>query len=380
MVQRAPKNHEIKSQDKWHYLRILDHSLEVLITNLKSGTPEKYTAALQTFGNKHDWNWHRISNIGNSYQILANLIQEVQEEYQLLAWHYDKEDPSNNKGHFYDVTVSSDTGLPWIYDLINLSKLKENADERLERLPTYNQINDQFRQLLMTDQESLSTIMSTVKYNCHRKAMERNFYEHLKQVNLICENRVEVKNNLKCTKVLDFGGESLWNISYAKLSSSLGMYNIYSINLWQDLLDPQIVGNDDGNVEITRGLRSKLNFGADSDAWYIISEIDKEFKSLHPVHVTKMLLGPFENRYQTKPETVNQLDIATELLIRNPQIGLLRANVQYSYAPNHEVADEGTRQIIHRHDWHDEIIVCPAQYSALVSNSVLGDRIRVFES
>jgi len=347
---------------------------------LKHGADPEHSAALKTFGDEHNWDWKRLPEPGANYPIISDLVEQVRQEYLWFGWRYHEDDPSRNRGHYYNITVSSESGLPWIYDFINLAKLKENIEYNLGKCPTYKQINNQFKELLLTDSERINNVVSKAKYDLHKDVMHRNFYEQLAEAELLCENRTEIKNGLKIKKVLDLGGETLWNLSYGRLSSSLGMYQVYTIDLWQDIREPQIVEDEQGNVTISPELRRSLKFSEENAAWYVISELDKQFKSVHPVHVSKMLVGPYENKYLTKPDEIRPLKVTSRILVRNSQVGLLRASIKYSYAPNHEVTEKGNRQIVYREDWSDEIVVCPAAYSSLASKSLLGDRVRIFES
>ena len=151
------------------------------------------------------------------------------------------------------------------------------------------------------------------------------------------------------------------------------------IDAWQDIRDPQITETEPGRGKISRELERSFTFGRDNVAWYILKTLDERFQGLHPVHVTRALIGPFETRYLTKPGSIKRLPVTDDILAHDPHAGLLRFSRQYAYAPNHEEHKETVRQVIHREPWADEFIVSPTRYAPKVSASVLGTNVRIIE-
>jgi len=207
--------------------------------------------------------------------------------------------------------------------------------------------------------------------------MKRSFLEQLQDTELLGWQSTG-HSFLRAEKVRPLGGEELWNLSLIRYDLASSMFQLYVMDIWQDLRDKQITEEKNGEIKVSSQLQQALRFGKDNAAWYILKEIDQQFKSLHPVHVSRALVGPFENKYLTKPDSP-PLSITRELLAEDQNVGLFRFSRQYSYAPNHETHGKELRQIIHRDDWRDEFIICPARYSSRVGKSVLGTNVKILE-
>ena len=177
---------------------------------------------------------------------------------------------------------------------------------------------------------------------------------------------------------MQIGGETLWNIKTENYSPETGTYLLYIIDLWQDISEnPHIMQSDDGTVQISQGLKY-FALSKRGPAYHVLRSLDESFENIHPVHAVKATIGPFDSKYQHKK--ANQLKISKKLLKEDPNFNLLRSTLQYAYSPNHEQKDDVTRQVIHLDDWKDEFIVCPSNYSAEVSTSLLGSGIHIIDA
>jgi len=176
------------------------------------------------------------------------------------------------------------------------------------------------------------------------------------------------------------GGEDLWNITFINYSPASSHFHLYVIDVWQDIREPQITLHEDNKTGIVSlPLSETLHFADENAAWYILETIDTRFRSLHPVHVSRAIIGPYENKYRVKPETVPALDIARTLIAEDPTTNILRFARQYAYAPNHRTVDEELRQIVAKENWRDEMIVCKGAYAPRVSQALLGRNVRIIE-
>ncbi len=371
---RREEESTLTGEAKSAYLRRLDLALGVLAKEL-SCTPQ-ISQKLKDFGDKEGWDWSRIP-AKNTYGLITQQVQRIQEEYRWFDWNYNAEDPSKNRGYFTEVNISTQYGLPWFLNFTTLHRLRKEAPELLKRIPACSELAKQLKDTLLEDVLETEAVPDKTK-KLHQQAMKRNFLEQLKDAELLGWESSKYCLTPKVTKLVSLGVEELWNLTFARYSPATGMFQAYAIDLWQDMRDKQIKETENGTV-ISPLLDRALDFSKDNAAWYVIQEIDDRFDSLHPVHVSKCLIGPFENRYLTYPQDIEPLPITTELLKEDSDAALLRFSRQYSYAPNSQETDGKVRQIIYREDWRDEVIVCPAAYAPRVASSVLGTNVRIFE-
>ena len=360
------------------YITQLDSFLEVLANGL-SNTHER-VSSLKHFGDQHQWNWNRLPLQQKTYQSLAKLVCRVRENYQWLNWKKDSSDPHQNKGYFEKLEISSESGLPWLFQIMELHRVQREAPQLLEQLPSYQQAGIALQELILTDHTALSEV-KTAAEKIHIKALKRNYIEQLQNFPLLGWDSSGFSLEPQAAKVVALGVEDLWSISLIRYSPASGLFHAYVIDAWQDKVEPQITempGTKQGLV--SADLQKALKFHEDNAAWYILKTIDQKFDSLHPVHVSMAVIGPFENKYLTQNKGNKVLPIASEILRHDQNAGVLRFNRQYSYAPNKQTVDEISRQLIHQEDWNDELIVCPGAYSSLVAQSVLGTDVRIFKA
>lgn len=378
-MKKATKTFTLEGEGKSSYMKQLDHALDTLAINLKEQRNPEQHETLRIFGDEHGWEWKRIQTQRNTYETLSQLVQDAREQYQWFDWMVFPDNPLKNKGYFEKIEINNETGLPWQFGFMELYRLRKKADELAAKLPSYEDGVKKLNELLVTDYTSIEKVPEKAQA-IHKDAMKKNFFEHLAKSQLIVWNQTEHSVKPTAKKVVSLGGETLWNLTIPTYLLSSGMFHLYVIDAWQDVLKPEITEDEEGNIELSEQLKRALKFGEKNTAWYILSSIDNKFESLHPVHVSRVLIGPFENKYLTSPDDIEVLPVTGELLKENQDIGLLRASIQYTYAPNHTSVEGKTRQEYYREDWRDEIIVCPGEYSAKVSESVLGTQVRIFES
>lgn len=368
--------HTIQGEEKARYLYQLDNSLFTLAKNLAAESDKNHSDSLVEFGRQHDWDWDRLPKRSNTFQNLAQLVYRVREEYQWFDWLI-YEDSARNRGYFDEIGIDAQAGLPWAFDFIALSTLKKNADETLSSMPSHKDLVARLKGLLMQDYAGIEDVPSQTS-EVSRQAMKRSFLEQLKQHNPLV---TETGNALpvQATKMMSLGAEELWNLAFINYSKASSMFQVYVIDLWQDMIQPQIIEKD-GRTVVSDRLAAVLNFSPANAAWYILKTVDDKFPSLHPVHVSRGLIGPFENRYCTKRGDIEPLQVTGELLKEDPSAGLLRFSRQYSYAPSHIAKGVDIKQRIHTENWSDEMIVVPSRHASRVAKSVLGTNVRVYQS
>jgi hypothetical protein len=253
---------------------------------------------------------------------------------------------------------------------MRLHYIRDKAGAELAGLKSYQDSSKELANLLRTDGKPIEQVPAEAE-RIYKSILRRSFLEQLQSTELIGWKSGGLRPI--ATKLLPFGGEDLWRIKHARAMTG-SMYEVYVIDVWQDNAEPQILEKD-GKAEVSQQLESSLKFGMSNQAWFVLKELDETFKSLHPVHISRGLVGPFENKYATQLDT---LPITQEILGENPDFGILRFRRQYSYAPNQTTTkNKETRQVVYHQDWSDEVLVCPAQYATRVTDSVLGTNVRV---
>lgn len=369
--------HELEGKDKKEYLAKLDNALHSLEVNLATETDFKQSHAVMDFGNSQGWNWDRLPEQDIVYTSLAGLIHQIREMYSWFDWQIGTT-PLENKGYFEKLQISAESGLPLCFQLMNLHRLKRDAVDELKKMPDYSVLARDLRTMLMSDTTELEKVVDKAN-TLHKNAMKRNFLEALQNASLLGWDTTKYSLKPQAKKLKEMGGEQLWNITFMRYSLASSQFHIYDIEVWQDIREKHITEEEDG-VHISDELLNGFKFSEENTAWFILKDFDERFKSLHPVQVSRALVGPFECKYLTQPDEITRLEITDKLLAENSDATLLRFSRQFALAPNHVVNKEGElRQVTYREDWRDEIIVCSSKHSSQVANSVLGTNIRIFE-
>ncbi len=363
---------EVSGDEKNAYMANLDKALKVLVNGIKSVQNDYVVEAIRRFGDEHKWNWQRFPNETTTYALLSEMVEAARQNYEWFSFLIDSQNPEHNRAYFDTVELSTESGLPWVYSFIQLHKLRNDGGLMLKDMPDYGALAARMKALLMEDHVLLENVEAEANI-LHRQALRRSYLEQLMDAKLL---NWEASGSSKptATKVMDLGVEALWNLTYARFSPATAAFHFYVIDMWQDILEPQIV-----NGVLSSRLESSLQFGEGTSAYYMLGELDRQFRSIHPVHVSRGILGPYESKYTTKQGEIKFLPVTRELLAENPEAMILRFRRQYALAPNHEETKEGLRQILHRQEWSDEFIVCPAQYSKTVADSLLGTSVRILE-
>jgi hypothetical protein len=371
-------HHTICGQDKEGYLSKLDSALSRVITNLWTiDDRSHFERKVRPFGEKEKWDFGRLPKEVNTNRELARLTDLVKREYSWFGWHSSSITPTDNYGYFEDLNLSAESGLPWIFDHIRLHETRKKAQELLSKIPEYDDLSKQLTSMLEGDMVSIDEVKQKADA-IHKEAMRRNYLERLQSSTLIGweNNRYSLEPQAHLSMKL--GAESLWRITYIRYMPDSSMFELGIIDLWQDNLKPEIQLIKDNKGELSGPFNSKLNnFSKENPAWYIIYSIDDSFEGLHPVHVSRALVGPFENRYLTKTESANALQVTQDILKSDRDFSLLRFSRQYSFAPNHIEQEGRIRQITYRENWSEEIIACPCAYASKVASSVLGEDVKV---
>jgi hypothetical protein len=371
-------HHTISGEEKAVYLNRLDSALSAVITNLWAVDDNSHFGRkIRPFGEKEKWDFGRLPKETNTNRELARLTELVKREYSWLGWHTSSSNPTDNYGYFEDVNISAESGLPWVFDHIRLHETRKNAPELLSKIPQYDDLSKQLTGILEGDMVPLDEVKQKAD-GIHKEAMRRNYLERLGSSTLIGWEKSRYSLEPEARLSVKLGAESLWRITYVRYMPDSSMFELGMIDLWQDNLKPEIKLKKDGKGELSGQFAYKLNnFSKENPAWYILYSIDDLFEGLHPVHVSRAIVGPFENRYLTKAGPDNALQVAKEILDADRDFSLLRFSRQYSFAPNHIEQDGRINQLIYRENWSEEIIACPSAYASRVASSVLGEDVKI---
>jgi len=377
-MNRKIKSASLSGEEKRQYLHQLDISLEVLAKELLIHKNIEEDPRVSAFGAEQKWDYSRMPQTLYTNRMLALAVEKIRHEYSWFDWITGKENVLENRGFFEEISVNPGSGLPGPFDHIALSNHKKNVKDLLREIPTYEGLFERAKSILTEDYVELSEIQKAIE-EIHTSAMKRNFVNLLSEAKLV--NWEQTSKNFKpvAQKIRSLGGEELWNLFYIKYSLASGVFQAYVIDFWQDVRDPQVTEDERGNVTVSSALETSLNFADDNSSSYVIKSLDGKFKSIHPVHTSRILVGPFENKYQTVPNW-QQLDITKELLKEDQSAALLRMSKKYSFAPNHRTNSDGElSQITYPQDWSEEYIVCAARYAQKVSSSILGTHVKVLQ-
>jgi len=369
---------KLAGDEKEKYLLGIDRALQILTGNLATEKDFKSYPALFQFGEEKGWDWSKLPENLNTYQSLAALVDRVRQEYQWFSWR-SGDKPSENKGFFEEIGISARSGLPWLYDFMTLHSLKGNSSAELSKLANYEDLANRLKGILMQDYVPLEDVRKE-SMKLHKEAMKRAFIEDLQNSNLIDWRLSKYAVAPEAKKIRWFGAEELWKITALSYSAANSVFQAYVIDLWQDnLAEPQIVQDAKGNTTVSAAFSSILHFSEEIEAWYILKAIDDSFENIHPVHVSRAIIGPYENKFMTIPKLTKPLAATLQVVKDNVDAGIFRFIRQYSYAPTSVANGETVRQEIYQQNWSDEVVVCPASYASLISKSVKGTDLRIFE-
>lgn len=377
----SQKTHPVRDEEKRDYIFALDSALTSLSRFLSSHT-DSVSRELKDFGDANKWDWTRIPEHQNTSSLLAELVDRVRSNYSWFGEKTNSANPTDNYKWFKEINVSAESGLPWLFDFVELHRLKNEGKNILARMDGYREQARKLGDVLLHDTTPIEEVRTNVSDlrsdSLASAALKRNFLEKLQVAELLEWKIGKASLAPRANLIILLGSESLWNISSINYNSVSGMFECLTFDAWQDDQDQQITPDEAGNIVISDRLKGALQFAEENKAWYIIQQIDANFTGLHPVNLTRGLIGPFENKYMTAPRRERQmLPSSAKILAKDPQAAFLRFKRQYSYAPNHREVGGRILQIIHQEDWCDEYIMTPAEYAKEVSQSVLGTNVKV---
>jgi hypothetical protein len=367
----------LQGSGKQRYLQLLDGALGALADNLATFGDDQELAAVRDFGRRERWDWRRLPRRAGTYRALSELVGRVRQEYHWFQWHASGPEPRHNRGYFDTIQLDASSGLPWAFDFIQLHHLQRDAPELLAKLPEYARLERDLRVLLTTDDVEIDRVGDRAR-ELHRTAMRRSFLEQLRGSDLLGWKAGQTSLPPRARLVLDLGVEQLWNITLLRFMPDRAQFAAYVVDLWQDAREQLLSRGASGPV-IADALQGAFCFSAENPAWYIIASLDERFPSVHPVHVSRGIIGPLFHNLGGGHAGADVLPATRRILAADPGAGVLHFTRQYSFAPLHELRDGEPRQIIYRQNWHDEVIVCPARHAARLARSMLGTQVRVVQ-
>jgi hypothetical protein len=368
---------DISGEEKENYLSGLNKSLGLLSSVVREGMTLNQKDAIKRFADENKWDLTRLPDMEESHRITADLIDRIIQGYKWFSWDNKNPDASQNKGYFKKIGISVSSGLPWFFDFVTLGRLKKEAEEMLRKIPHYRESALTLQNVLMQDYVETGDV-SVVARKHHEDAMKRSFLEKLADSELIGWEQSGRDIKMDVRKTIDLGGETFWNISFAKYSAATGMFEVYVMDVWQDNLGEPHLKETEAGVRISNEFKSHLGgFGIENPAYFVLEDTDERFETIHPVHVSKSLVGPYENKYLKAPR-FSILPGIREHVTANPFDGALRFCKSYFYAPNHRDVNGKARQILgKRENWNEQIVVCPGGYSSSLSKELLGTDLKI---
>lgn len=372
-------SHTLTKDEKSRYLRQLDAALATLEMTLNQEQTTYRTEKIKALGERHAWDESRLPRPGSEYRTLAYLVGRIRKEYAWFHRAVNETAPENNYDYFEEIDVSADSGLPGVFSFVALHRSQEQAPSLLVTMPDYKDLAGNVEHLLrhdFTDTREIPALVSGLQ----QTALQRRFLERIQGKELIPWEAGKTEL-FYARKIFSLPQESLWHLHCVKYRPEASMFEAYVLDLWQDNGGNEIQrGKTEEEGILSEAFKSALDFGIDNAPWYIISALDERFTQIHPVHVSRCLFGPFENKYHTRSGKIKQLPVLHDLLHSDASAGFLRASILYSYAPNHEIGKKGIRrQFVHRETWSDEYLAVPGHHAAQVSASLAGTDIHIGE-
>lgn len=366
---------DLSGNERAEYFASLQRNLRVLATSLAEEKNSYQEAQLAEFGRQKGWNLDRLPPVDFTYKILSKLIKGVCEQYSWLSDVVDKENSECNRGYFDKSMISVESGLPWVFDFVELHRVNREAPTLLANLPSYDNMVKRAVAVLSGDTFSIDE-SRTRAFEMHRSAMKRSFLEQIASAELYPWEGVS-GGIFYAQKIIPLGAETLWNVHGVRYLPNAHMFEAYVVDAWQDSSAPAVIKENGANTSgiVAPELIKEFNFSIDNAPWFVLRNIDEKFRNLHPVHVSRALIGPFENKHMTN----HLIPVVADVIKEEPDCSVLRFSRQYSYAPNHKVEGSVLRQEIYRETWADEIIVAPSKHSSRIAKGVEGTNVRVIE-
>ncbi|HLP79597.1 MAG TPA: hypothetical protein VK158_03110 [Acidobacteriota bacterium] len=373
--------HIITGSEKERYLDSLDASLSVLCHNLKNEQLFR-KESVEAVARASSWDWSRLPSFNHTSDILVTQLQRVRNMYDLMRSITTDPTPAKNRSHLRELGISTESGLPWYSSITDIIIHKERRDEFLNSLPQYDALALKLQDLLSSDEVDMTEVAQHAD-KIYQTALQRNYFEYLGDQLLIGPADMQKKDSIIVKKEIDLGVETLWSVSSIQYSRARGMFQIYVMDLWEDVPaegdEPFVKKEGEGVDTLSDKFAREFDFSENNDAWYMLQKIDEEYPTIHPVHMTRLLVGPFDNQYFTSPQGFKPFPVSLALIDKDKEFDLLRCSRDYAYAPNAEVRQGRTFQKIHRMKWNDLFSVTKAKYAGTVAEHLLGAQSYLFE-
>ena len=367
---------KLSGDERQNYISGLDQHLARLSQGLTMEENTFQKKMLHDFGTTNGWDFTRLPQYSNTYRVISGLVEVVRQHYQWFGKVINPENPELNRDYFDDIQLSNDSGLPWVFDFARLNSLKKEGINLISKTRAFNAAAQELQLLLLGDLQDKEQTISVSK-EIHRDALKRSFLEQLQNYPLM-NWKVGETGFFAADKIMPMGGETLWNVYGVKYLPNNSMFEIYVLDIWQDVREPNphiVEVEKSGKASISKELEKSFIFGIDNTPWYVLRNIDDKFESLHPVHVSRALIGPFEHKYIKK----RTLPVMKDILAEDAEACALRFSRQYSYAPNHTATKGKIRQTIYRENCADEIITIPGKFAGKMAQSIQGTNLRILE-
>lgn len=368
----------MQGDEKERYLGKLDAALGVLATQIAHDVTLANFAPIREYGERHGWDLTgRMPHMDSIPGTFSSAVTTVRSLYDLFRNHTQEPDPKQNRSYFSELEFHATTGMPLSFAVRGLYTLKDDIGGQLRKFPTMPEAAASLASLLASDTTPVNQVpqeAATIKEG----ALKRSFLEYLASYPLPAYS---TQSGIDARLITEEGAESLWSLNFTRLDMVSGFVTFYQVDLWQDFTGRLIQAKPNG-VEINTELRQILEFTQRPDPWYLLGKIDERFENIHPVHLSRCTIGPFESRYMTAEPEVPRLQFAQGIYKSDPEAAFLRCGWQYAFAPKSVDTTRKKavirRQDLVREDWRSEVLVVPAQHTAAASQAALGTGVRVY--
>ncbi len=333
-------------------------ALEALTEGVRDMAGRAGALLLEDFARSERWDLSRLPDPSHWRQHLGDQLGALAEHYSWLG----------KPGSQQALNADPRSGMPWAFDLVELQRSKTEAASALAKLPTFEALQSRYRELLLLDTTPDDQVLPQVRALC-QQARHRDYLQRLSEAPLI-DWRSQAEN-IQFSRLKTLGGESLWLLGVIRFFPEQSTFSLATVALWQDIRE-EVLG---GPGPLPAELRNALRFSWDTAPVTLIERIDRAFGSLHPVHASIAQLGPYERA----GAPVARALLPPNALPEDPSRGVLRLNIQYTLAPNHEEQDGELRQKTYPRPWIDEFVTCPVGHASALAHAVLGTQLIVLE-
>src|SRR3989338_1757821 len=372
----SQKTSLLQGNKKDLYLNNIHSALAALESKLSQSNENE---SVREFGEANKWQMERLVQGKSPQSVLSSLVGKIRQNYAWLGSRNELHEPEQNSRWFDEVQIDSESGLPWVFDFVELHRLKRESRTLLRQYATEKEYLHELVRLLMGDETRAEDVPQKAR-DLQEFCRKRNFLERIRDAPLLSWELGKLSEAPCATLIANAGIEQLWRITAIHHHATNGMFEGIVADAWQDSEGTDIKRNDSSSTVSDR-LQQALMFAEQNPAWYVLQQIDLLFPKIHPVHISRGILGPCESKYLTNPTKERGLLPTTpEIISCDSDALFLRFKRQYSYAPNRlDEAGKMPVQIVHQQDWHDEYIMSPAAYVSSVAQRILGAKVHVIE-